>query len=207
LSLPRREQARLFVANFVGLSGRGEMIMTQHNMVLGLFRDHAAAQRCVEALYARGHTTNDINVLMSEQTRSRHFQTTEEHHDTHHEESMGLEGMGVGGAIGTAVGASLAAIAAIGTSLIIPGLNLVLAGPVVAALAGGGAGAITGGLIGGLAGLGMTQENAEVYHRALREGGTVIGVTLHDEANLSDEAEHIKQIMQSFGGEQIHSCC
>jgi hypothetical protein len=174
-------------------------------MILGVFRDHAAAQNCVDALYAHGYTMNDINVLMSEHTRVTHFGKPEEHEEAR-SDNMSLEGAGVGGAIGTAVGASLAAIAAIGTSLVIPGLNLIVAGPIAAALAGGGAGAVTGGLIGALAGLGISAENAEVYHKALREGGTVVGVTLHDQKENQDEIEKVKETMESFGGKQVHSC-
>lgn len=175
------------------------------NMVLGVFRDHAAAQNCVDALYAHGYTTSDINVLMSEHTRLTHFGKVDER-EYAHSDNMSLEGAGVGGAIGTAVGASLAAIAAIGTSLVIPGLNLIVAGPLAAALAGGGAGAVTGGLIGALAGLGISSENAEVYHKALREGGTVVGVTLRQDHDDQDEAEKVRETMESFGGKQVHSC-
>ncbi len=178
--------------------------MNKHKMVLGVFRNHQVAQNCVNALYEHGYTADNINVLMSEQTRIRYFGKPEDHEST--EESMALEGMGVGGAIGTAVGASLAAIAAVGTSLVIPGLNIVLAGPIVAALAGGGAGAVTGGLIGGLTGLGIPAENAEAYHVALREGGTVVGVTLPNDGSLVAEAEKVKQIMETFAAEQIQSC-
>ena len=42
----------------------------------------------------------------------------------------------------------MAAVAAAGTSLAIPGLGVVIAGPLAAALAGAGAGAATGGLLG-----------------------------------------------------------
>lgn len=178
--------------------------MTQ-KMVLGAFHDHTAAQNCVDALYAHGYTMNDINVLMSEHTRVQYFGKPEEQEPSR-SDNMSLEGAGVGGAIGTAVGASLAAIAAIGTSLVIPGLNLIVAGPVAAALAGGGAGAVAGGLIGALAGLGITLENAEVYHQALREGGTVVGVTLRDQHDDRDEIEKVTETMESFGGEQVHSC-
>lgn len=175
------------------------------NMVLAVFRDHAAAQNCVDALYAHGYTMTDINLLMSENTRLTHFGKFDEH-DYARSDNMSLEGAGVGGAIGTAVGASLAAIAAIGTSLVIPGLNLIVAGPLAAALAGGGAGAVTGGLIGALAGLGVSAENAEVYHKALREGGTVVGVTLREHHDDQDEVEKVKETMESFGGQQVHSC-
>lgn len=176
-----------------------------HRMVLGVFHDHAAAQNCVDALYAHGYTMNDINVLMSEHTRAQFFGKPEEHEQARYD-NMSLEGVGVGGAIGTAVGASLAAIAAVGTSLVIPGLNLIVAGPLAAALAGGGAGAVTGGVIGALAGLGITTDNAEVYHKALREGGTVVGVTLRDQHDDRNEVERVTETMESFGGKQVHSC-
>lgn len=177
-----------------------------NDMVLGVFHDHAAAQNCIDALYAHGYTMNDINVLMSEQTRLVHFGKPDDDREHAQYGNMSLEGAGVGGAIGTAVGASLAAIAAIGTSLAIPGLNLIVAGPIAAALAGGGAGAVTGGLIGALAGLGISTENAEVYHKALREGGTVVGVTLHDQHDNRDEIEKVRETMESFGARQVHSC-
>jgi len=181
--------------------------MTRDKMVTGVFRDHTAAQNCVDAFYAQGYSADEINVLMSEFTRRTNFgQPTDQ--KAAYTDNLGLEGAGVGGAIGTAVGASLAALAALGTSLVIPGLNLVVAGPIAAALAGGGAGAITGGLIGGLAGLGFTAENAEVYHTALREGGTIVGVTLLNQSGDGEarEVERVKQVMTSFGGEHIHAC-
>lgn len=177
--------------------------MSARTMILGVFRDPVAAQRCVDTLYDHGFSTQDINVLMSEHTRGQ-FVGKAVDQPTDSVGSRGLEGLGVGGAIGTAVGASIAAIAAIGTSLVIPGLNVVLAGPIAAALAGGGAGALTGGLIGGLAGLGIPAAKAEIYHTALREGGTVIGVTLDDEGVT--QSDLVMQVMKSFSGEQIHSC-
>src|SRR5262249_28818533 len=115
----------------------------------------------------------------------------------HEAGTLATEGMGVGGAIGTAVGATLAAIVAVGTSLVIPGLNLVIAGPIAAALAGAGAGAVTAGLIGLLAGAGFTEDNAEAYQAALREGGIVLGVTPHN----SKDAAEIEKELKNLGGE------
>ena len=93
-----------------------------------------------------------------------------------------IAGAGVGGAIGTALGAVMAMIAA--TAVIaVPGVGLVAAGPVAAALAGAGAGALTGGLIGALMGLGMPEDRARLDDEGLKrdEGrerdGMVIGVT------------------------------
>src|SRR5207249_11816950 len=110
-------------------------------------------------------------------------------------------GMGVGGAIGTAVGATLAAVIAAGSTLAIPGLGIV-AGPLVAAFAGGGAGAVTGGLIGTLVGAGMTEQNAQAYDEALRNGGVVIGVLPHN----SDHASDIQKRFKELNGENVCYC-
>lgn len=177
--------------------------MTSQKMILGVFRDQVAAQNCLDALYAHGYTTQDINVLMSEQTHRTHFLSKEPKEATR--DTMGLEGVGVGGAIGTAVGASLAAIAAIGSTLVIPGLNLILAGPIVAALAGGGAGAVAGGIIGGLTGLGIPEETAESYHEALSEGGTIIGVRPRHTESESDEVDEVTRIMEACAGQHVHT--
>ena len=112
-------------------------------MVTGLFKDRASAECAYRALSARGYDRDDVNVLMSDQTRDKYFSS-----DAASETELGnkaLEGAGTGAAIGGTVGATLAAIAAIGTSLVLPGIGLVVAGPLAAALAGAGAGGATGG--------------------------------------------------------------
>ena len=109
----------------------------------GLFRDRESAENAYRSLTDRGYSRDDVNVVMSEDTRKKHFAD-----DDTELGSKALEGMGVGGAVGGTVGALLAAIAAIGTNVLLPGLGLVVAGPLAAALAGAGAGSVTGGLIG-----------------------------------------------------------
>ena len=90
-------------------------------------------------------------MLMSEQTRRGYHK-----HGTEGRIKSGThatEGVAEGGALGTAIGATVGAILALGTSIAIPGLGLIVAGPIIAAFAGGGAGAVAGGAIGGLVGL------------------------------------------------------
>lgn len=173
---------------------------TKQKMVTAVFRDPVNAQRAHDALRRRGYTDNEINVLMSDKTRSTYFSGQEA--GSIKAGTMGVEGMGVGGAIGTAVGATIAALVAIGTTLAIPltgGTILLVAGPLAAALAGGGAGAVAGGLIGGLVGLGIPEENATAYHEALREGGVVIGVHPHSD----DDASEIKREFKDMHGDNV----
>src|SRR5713101_7244673 len=105
------------------------------NFVTGLFKTRAAAEAAVDAIIKRGYTRDDISVLMSDSTKNKEFAVQTRSH--------AADGMGIGGAIGGTVGAVLATIVAVATAITIPGVGLVVAGPIAAALAGAGAGAKT----------------------------------------------------------------
>ena len=171
----------------------------EHKTVVGVFRKRASADSCYNALLDHGFSMADVNVMMSDKTRAAEYAWNEHEHKGTKAGSLGTEGMGVGGATGLALGATIAAIAAIGTSLVIPGLNLIVAGPLLAALAGGGAGALTGGILGGLIGLGIPEQDAKVYNKALEEGGVVMIVTVRD----SEHAKEAERIMTDNYGEQV----
>src|SRR5215212_4587718 len=112
------------------------MANSKQKMVTAVFRDRANAQAAFDRLSARGYPSSEINVLMSDATRSAYWPSDRKEEGKASAGTMATEGMGIGGAIGTAVGATLAAVAAIGTSIAIPGLGLLVAGPLAAALAG-----------------------------------------------------------------------
>jgi hypothetical protein len=177
------------------------MSKEQKKLVHAVFRDRFDAERAFDYLHTKGYLDSEINVLMSDKTRSTYYPASQEK-EKHEAGSLATEGMGVGGAIGTAVGATLGAIAAIGTSVAIPGLGLVIAGPIAAALAGGGAGAVTGGLIGTLVGAGMTEQNAKAYEEALRNGGLAIGVVPHSD----EDAGVIEKKFREYNGENVCYC-
>jgi hypothetical protein len=176
--------------------------MADKKMVMAVFRDRVNAEQAFDYLHTLGYRDTDINVLMSDKTRSAFYATSDPDAPRHSAGSLATEGMGIGGAIGTAVGATLAAVAAIGTSIAIPGLGLIVAGPLAAALAGGGAGAVTGGLIGALVGAGMTEQNVDAYNEALRNGGVVIGVHPHND----DDIDTIRDKFEDLGGENVCYC-
>src|SRR4029078_9442167 len=93
---------------------------TAHSgMVTGLFPDRESAERAYGSVTSRGDGQDDVNLVMSEETRNKDFKVY------NRETELGnkaLKGAGVGAGIGGAVGATLAAIAAIGTTLALPGL-------------------------------------------------------------------------------------
>lgn len=165
------------------------------NLVTGMFSDRTSAERAYDALHQRGYTKDDINLVMSDDTRKKHFGD----HDTELG-NKAMEGAGTGSAIGGTVGAIGAAIAAIGTSLLIPGLGLVVAGPIAAALAGAGAGGLTGGIIGALVGSGIPKERAEVYEKGIKDGHIVMGVKTHN----AEDADYLENDWRTNQVAEIH---
>lgn len=174
----------------------------KRQMVTAVFRDHFDAERAFDYLHAKGYTNSEINVLMSDQTRATYYASEHREEGLHKAGTQATEGMGVGGAIGTALGATLGAVVAIGTTLAIPGLGLIVAGPIVGALAGGGAGAVTGGVLGALIGAGLTEQNAQAYSEALRQGGVVLGVYPRNK----DDADEIQDKFELYNGENVCRC-
>ena len=200
-------------------------LSTHPQAVIGVFRSHAEANNCYLDLLRRGFLSSDINLMMSDETRTQVFsggstrgEEEEERIDSMDNEgpgvaavatrtseksqtgtrSMTAEGVGLGGGIGTIAGATLAALAAAGTTVVIPGLSLIVAGPLMAALAGGGAGALAGGIVGGLVGLGIPEPVAADYQQAIYDGGAVISV-----ATRPEDADEIVDLMTQNGGEHV----
>ena len=142
-------------------------------MLTGMFTDRESSESAYKSLRDRGYTDDEINVMMSDDTRNKYYGAGQPDTELG---SKAAEGTGIGGAIGGTLGAVIAGIAALGTNLVLPGLGLVVWGPLAAALAGAGAGGLTGGLVGALIGAGIPEERAKVYEEGIKNGGTVFGV-------------------------------
>lgn len=177
-------------------ANQGAARQSQNQMLTGLFRDRDSADRAYKSVRERGYTDDDVNLLMSDQTRDTWFSDD-------NDSALGskaLEGAGAGSAIGGTLGAIIAGIAAIGTSVVLPGLGLIVAGPIAAALAGAGAGGLTGGLVGALIGSGIPEERAKIYDEGVRNGGAVIGVN----PRTPEDAEYFENEWRNYKGEHIY---
>jgi hypothetical protein len=166
-------------------------------IMTGMFRDRESAERAYRSLSSRGYTKDDVNLVMSDDTRKRHFG---EHTVETDLGDKALEGAGAGSAIGGTLGAIVGAVAAIGTSVALPGLGLVVAGPLAAGLAGAGAGGLTGGLLGALVGSGIPEDRAKEYESGVKEGGIVMGVTPRNE----EDARYLENEWRNSHGESIY---
>jgi uncharacterized membrane protein len=145
-------------------------------MVTGMFRDRESAERAYDALEEKGYTKDQINVMMSDDTRKKYFSED----DDSDLGNKAMEGAGTGSAIGGTVGA--------------------VAGIIAAGLAGAGAGGITGGLIGALIGSGVPKEHATEYENGIKNGHIVMGV----KPNTAEDADYISNHWRNNNGESIY---
>jgi hypothetical protein len=176
--------------------GGGTARERESRMMTGLFKDRESAEGAYRSLSSRGYGKDDVNLLMSDETRKKYFADD----DDSELGTKAWEGAGKGAAIGGGVGATLAAIAAVGTTLALPGLGLLIAGPLAAALAGAGGGALTGGLIGALVGHGIPEEHAKQYEQGIRDGGIVMGVN----PRTAEDADYFENEWRSNRAEQLY---
>lgn len=137
-----------------------------------VFRTREEADREFDNLRSRGYSDSDINVMMSDDTRNRYF--SDSNVDSHLGDKV-AENAGKGSLIGGGIGAVVGAIAAIGSNVLLPGLGLIVAGPLAAGLAGLGTGAAAGGIIGALTGAGVPEEEARRYEGDIKDGGIYMG--------------------------------
>ncbi len=176
----------------------GSSTTGRSGMLTGMFRDRESAEKAYNSALSRGYTKDDVNVMMSDQTRDSWFSDS----DAGDSElgSKAMEGAGAGSAIGGTLGAIIGGIAAIGTSVALPGLGLIVAGPIVAALTGAGAGGLTGGLVGALIGSGIPEDRAVAYEDGIKNGGLVMGVNPRND----EDADYFENDWRTNRGEHIY---
>lgn len=170
---------------------------TDRSLLTGMFLDRESTENAYNTLQKRGYAIDDINLVMSDETRKNHFP------DNDQKSKLGnkaAETAGKGSAIGGTVGAIVGVVAAIGTSLVIPGLGIVVAGPIAAGLAGAGAGGITGGVIGALVGAGIPEDRAKLYESGINNGHIVMGVHPRND----EDARYFENDWHTNNGQQIY---
>jgi len=158
-------------------------------LITGIFTSRARAEQAVDELMRSGFAPEDVSLLMSESTQGREFAVKRS--------TKAPEGAATGATIGGVLGAVAAGLAAVGT-ITVPGLALVAAGPVVAALAGLGVGAAAGGLTGALLGLGIPEHEAKFYAKEIEKGGILVGVYAH-----SDRVDTARDILNAAGADKV----
>lgn len=159
--------------------------------VIGIVDTQEAAERVVETLQRAGMPSDDISVLLPDQSKTRSF--------AHEHNTKAPEGAAAGAGAGGLIGGTLGVLAGIGV-LAIPGLGpFIAAGPLMGALSGAAAGAAVGGVAGALIGLGIPEIEAKRYEGHVKGGNILIAVHVRD----GDQKDLAERTLKDAGAHDI----
>jgi len=161
-----------------------------------IFDNVKDANNYYDFLMENGHSSDDITILMSEDTKNR-FYADNDHISKTSEEA--LKGAGTGSAIGGTAGAILGAVAAVGGAVLVPGLGLAIAGPIAATLAGAGVGGASGALIGALTKAGLSESVATEYKDAMDDGQIVISFDPKEDDSFFEDYSYGREVYNGRG--------
>lgn len=142
--------------------------MARNTSVMGIYPDRTTVSEALTVLNKAGYRATDISVLSSDNLGTKDF--------AHQKRSKALEGAAIGAAGSAVVGAVLAWFISTQPVVVTALGPLVAAGPVLAAIAGAGAGGALGWIVGLLAGLRLTEYVAKRYAGRIRNGGILVSV-------------------------------
>jgi hypothetical protein len=173
-------------------------------LITALFKDGLGVERAYQAALARGYEQDEINLVLSEDTRRRYFnasQVTSELADKAAEstEKKRPAATELGGPAGGTAATIAPAIAAAGAAALLPGL--ILAGPIAVAITAAAAVGLAGGLVGALTNWGIPKTRVEQYEQSIRDGGILIGV----KARSEEDARELQREWAAAGGVAVQS--
>ena len=171
-------------------------------MVTGLFFDRDSAERAYRSIVGRGYDSDEINLAMADETRKVLF--PEDGLMTDLAEKAAKEGVDLGNPKGGTLATLTTAVSAVGAAgalLLLPGVGVVFAGPVAAAIAGAAAAGLAGGLIGALQHWGIPSSRMDEYQAGIEHGGILMGVKPHSD----DDAQYFERQWKMSHARQVHA--
>jgi hypothetical protein len=159
-------------------------------VVSGVFDSDRHVESLLTTLEDNGYDNNDVSLLMSDKTRDRYPNLADS--------SKLPEGAARGGLTGGLLGALIGGLTLAG-SVALPGVGLLLAGPIVGALTGGAVGASAGGLVGALVGAGIPEDEAKYYEESIKREGNIL-VLAHVEKG---DVPEVLNLFKSHGAKDV----
>jgi uncharacterized membrane protein len=151
--------------------------------IVGLFEKYEDADKAVTALKEAGMKDEGISLL----TRKDTYKTDPEGR-TKEDASESAAKSAIGGGVTGGLAGLLVGLG----SVLVPGLGPVIAGGALATLlgttaVGAGIGAAAGGIVGTLTGLGVDQEEAQLYAEGVKRGGLLVIAQVEEgQAEMAD---------------------
>jgi hypothetical protein len=157
---------------------------------IGTFSNRQSAEQALKELRDTGFPINKISVIAKNSDRDKQLGSD----DTSERTVTRAEGVGLGAAVGAAIGGLPALVGSLGV-LFVPGVGPVLAAEsILAALLGSGAIAATGGLIGALQGWFIPEEQARFYNDRVSQGDCLVTVE-----STEDDIRRAEPVLRRWG--------
>ncbi len=167
--------------------------MAKNISAMGIYPDRQTVSDAIDVLKNKGYRATDISVLSPDNRGSKDFALEKR--------AKSLEGAAAGALFGAVVGAALAWSVSVQAVTIAAFGQLVVAGPLLAALAGAGVGGALGWVVGFVAGLGMPEYVAKRYAGRIRRGGILLSV----HCDGQEWCDRAKKILKDTGARYISS--
>jgi len=137
-------------------------------VLIAIFDDRNKAEIAVRELESSGFKDDQIGYVVRGSDVGAGGMITDE--SGAKDRSGALAGAGIGALAGGALAATV-------TALLVPGVGPIVAGGVLATFLGyAGAGAAVGGILGAMAGLGVSEDEAREYEHLFHEGKAIVAV-------------------------------
>lgn len=150
-----------------------------------LFPNRECAEKAHDALVRRGFTEQEISVAMRQEGEPTPTPPLDKSDAGERVGAKAAENSAKGAAIGGTAGALIGVLAA-ATSVVIPGIGIILAGPIAAGIAGLAAGGVAGGVAGALVGSGVPEEDARTMEHDLEGGRILLAVRARSQRELHE---------------------
>jgi hypothetical protein len=160
---------------------------------MGTYPDRTTVSDAINVLKKAGYRTTDISVLSSDNQGTKDF--------AHVKNTKAPEGAALGSAAGAVLGAASAWLLSTQAMAITGLAPLAAAGPVIAALAGGGAGGVLGWIAGFFAGARLPEYVAKRYAGRIRHGGILLSV----HCDSQEWCDRAKRTLKDTGASNISS--
>jgi hypothetical protein len=156
----------------------------------GVFDEVDGARNAVHGLLKAGFTTQQINVICSDETKERYFKEFE------HQDPAGTH-TPTATVVGGTIGAVLGGIAVVASATVTGSLTLWAAGPITA-----WAGGVAGGLVGAMMTRGVEREIADFYQQAVVSGRILVAVE-DDRPDNQRSLAKAAQVLAAAGAEPL----
>ena len=158
--------------------------------IVGIVESAPLANQAIAALLSAGLTKDDLSLIMSDHAKKHFSAATKDSGD------RAVVDTAIGAGTGGVLGALIAGLTMVG-AVAIPGVSLLVVGPIIAVLAGAGTGAALGGLAGALSAAGISTAEAVKYEQQLRAGKAVIVAHTKNDA----QTQLARSILMSEGAD------